>query len=39
MKTFLYKTLNFIFRAITVVIIGLVIYSAIRLILEAVNLI
>ena len=39
MKTFLYKTINFIFRAVAVVIIGLVVYSAIRLILETANLI
>lgn len=39
MKTILYKTLNFIFRAVAVVIIGLVFYSAIRLILETANLI
>jgi hypothetical protein len=39
MKTILYKTLNFIFRAAAVVIIGLVVYSAIRLILETANLI
>ena len=39
MKTILYKTLNFIFRVIAVGIIGLVIYSAIRLIFETANLI
>jgi hypothetical protein len=39
MKTILYKVINFIFRAIAVVIIGLVFYSAIRLILETINLI
>ena len=39
MKTILYKTLNFIFRVTAVVIIGLVFYSAIRLILETANLI
>ena len=39
MKTILYKTLDFIFRAIAVGIIAFVFYSAIRLILETANLI
>jgi len=39
MKTILHKVINFIFRAITIAIIGLIFYSAIRLILETINLI
>ena len=39
MKTILYKTLNFIFRATAVGVIALVFYSAIKLILETANLI